>query len=502
MPRFNLPASLRQFTKFPQIAAFVPAMALGAYWLAGETALLTVALGVPLLLFVIGSPRTHQSHLEPETPLQGATEKLGRIQTECLSFGRNSACFVLAVDEHDALVSRYGAVGVDSVMGQIPQRLLSRLRTGDRVFRITDNRFAVALEPSMRCDLESSIQLSGRLQEAIEAPIHLDEAAIYLSASCGFCLTSKSPEATGKSLLQAAQVALEDARAQGGGSIRAYTDAMRTRQLAQGEIAKDVERALETGQIRAWFQPQVSSDTGEITGFEALARWEHPDRGMMPPSDFLPVIESTGLMPRLAEVMLHEALHALKTWDQAGKKVPTVSINLSQSELGDPKFPDKTKWALDRFDVPADRLCVEILEDVVAPGASDVVTRNLASLSRMGCQIDLDDFGTGQTSITAIRRLSIQRLKIDRSFITRLHEDKEQQKMVEAILTMAERLGLETVAEGVETVGEHARASQLGCTHIQGFAISRPLPLEKTSDWIAHYRSRLARTPEIRRNAG
>ncbi len=120
----------------------------------------------------------------------------------------------------------------------------------------------------------------------------------------------------------------------------------------------------------------------------------------------------------------------------------------------------------------------------------------------MGCKIDVDDFGTGQTSITAIRRLSIQRLKIDRSFITRLHEDKEQQKMVEAILTMAERLGLETVAEGVESVGEHARASQLGCTHIQGFAISRPLPLEKTSDWIAHYRSRLARTPEIRRNAG
>ena len=223
---------------------------------------------------------------------------------------------------------------------------------------------------------------------------------------------------------------------------------------------------------------------------------------MMPPSDFLSVIEKTGLMPRFAEVMLHEALHALKTWDQAGINVPTVGINLSQTELSDPKFPDKVKWALDRFDVPAGRLCVEILEDVVAPGASDVVTRNLASLSRMGCKIDLDDFGTGQTSITAIRRLSIQRLKIDRSFITRLHEDKEQQKMVEAILTMAERLGLETVAEGVETVGEYARASQLGCTHIQGFVISRPLPLEKTSNWIAHYRSRLARTPEIRRNAG
>ena len=340
MPRLSLPASFHQFTRFPQIAAFVPALALGAYWLAGETALLTVALGTPLLMFVIGSPRQQSPIHEPETPLQGATEKLNRIQTECLSFGRKSVCFVLAVDEQETLVTRYGAAGVDSLMGQIPQRLLSRLRAGDRVFRISDNRFAVMLEPTMRCDLESSIQLSGRLQEAIEAPIHLDEATVYLSASCGFCLTSKSPKATGKSLLQASQVALEHARAQGGGSIRAYTEAMRTRHMAQGEIAKDVEKALESGQIRAWFQPQVSSDTGEITGFEALARWEHPENGMMPPSDFLPVVEKAGLMPRLAEVMLHEALHALRTWDQTGKIIPTVSINLSQSDLSDPKFPD------------------------------------------------------------------------------------------------------------------------------------------------------------------
>jgi len=277
---------------------------------------------------------------------------------------------------------------------------------------------------------------------------------------------------------------------------------MKTRQLSQGKIADEVERALESGQVRAWFQPQVSSDTGEVTGFEALARWEHPERGLMSPVDFLPAIERAGLHPRLAEVMLHEALHALRLWDAEAGGVPTVSINLSQSELSDPSFPEKTKWALDRFDVTADRICFEILEDVVATGAGDVVTRNLAKLANMGCQIDLDDFGTGPTSITAIRRLSINRLKIDRSFITRLHEDKEQQKMVEAILTMAERLGLETVAEGVETVGEHARASQLGCTYIQGFAISRPLPLEKTLDWIAHYRSKLARTPEIRRDAG
>ncbi len=502
MPRFDIPATIRQIFGFPQVGAFLPAIALGAYWLGGEKTLLGVALGAPIVMYAFAAPRREVRYPPPETPLQAATERLNRVQMECLSLGRKSACFVLSVDSLETLISRHGSAGVDELMGQVPLRLLARLRTGDQVFRISDNRFAVALEPTSRCDLESAIQLSGRLQDAIEAPMHLDETALYLSASCGFCLNSTCPEGTGKSMLQAAEVAVEEARAQGGSSIRAYTEAMKSRQLSQGKIADEVDEALETGQVRAWFQPQVSSDTGEVTGFEALARWEHPEKGTIPPADFLPAIERAGLLPRLAEVMLHEALHALKYWDEEAGGVPTVSINLSQAELSDPSFPEKTKWALDRFDVRADRICFEILEDVVATGASDVVTRNLAKLSKIGCQIDLDDFGTGPTSITAIRRLSVNRLKIDRSFITRLHEDKEQQKMVEAILTMAERLDLETVAEGVETIGEHARASQLGCTYIQGFAISRPLPLEKTADWIVHYRSKLAKTPEIRRNAG
>ena len=502
MPRYDLSSAVRQILGFPQVAAFLPAVALGAYWFGGEAALVGVALGAPIVMYAYAAPRRESRVPPPETPLQAATERLNRIQMECLSLGRKSACFVLSVDELDILLTRHGAAGIDSLMGQIPARLSARLRAGDQAFRISDNRFVVALEPTMRCDLESGIQLSDRLLEAIQAPMHLDETALYLSASCGFCLNSVSPEGTGKSMLQAAEVALEEARAQGGNSIRAYTSAMKTRQISQTKLADEVGEALENGQVRAWFQPQVSSDTGEVTGFEAHDRWEHPEKGMMPPEDFLPAIERSGLLPHLAEVMLHEALHALTFWDSESGGVPTVSINLSQVELSDPNFAEKTKWALDRFDINADRICFEILEDVVATGVSDMVTRNLAKLSKMGCQIDLDDFGTGQTSITAIRRLSVNRLKIDRSFITRLHEDKEQQKMVEAILTMAERLGLETVAEGVETVGEHARASQLGCTYIQGFAVSRPLPLEKTGDWIAHYRSKLARTPEIRRNAG
>ena len=490
----------RQLFSGPHATAFVPAITLAAFWLGGEVALITAALSAPLMMLL--AMQSHKAGKDTTTPLQDATARLTRIQTDCTGSGRKSACFVLAIDGVEHLTNRYGAASMDRILSDMPSRMMSVLRGDDQIFRIADNRFAVALSPSARCDLEMGITLSGRLQGAVEAPYKLDDTTLYLNACCGFCLTSKSPEATGASLLDAAQAALAEAIAQGSGTIRAFTEAMKSRQLSRSRIADEVELALEQGQVRAWFQPQVSSDTGAITGFEALARWEHPERGMLPPSDFLPVIEQAGLLPRLAEVMLHEALHALNTWDNTTGDVPKVSINLSQAELADPNLPDRIRWSLERFDVPAERLVIEILENVVAPGISDVVTRNLSALSQMGCLIDLDDFGTGQTSITAIRRLAINRLKIDRSFITHLNEDKEQQRMVEAILTMAERLNLETIAEGVETVGEYSQASLLGCTHIQGYAVSRPLPLEKTGEWMVQYRAKLAKTPQIGRKTG
>ena len=500
MPLKTLSRLNRQLFSGPQAAAFIPAVSLAAFWLGGEMALLATALLAPALITL--ASRQEQNSNAHKTPMQEATEKLSRVQSECTATGRKSACFALAVDDLDRLTSLHGAAAMDGFLGELSLRLASVLRSGDKVFRVADNRFIVVLNPSTRCDLEAGITLSGRLQGAVEASYKLDDLALYLSASCGFCLTSKSPEATGISLLEAAQTALEDARGHGSGAIRAFTEAMKARQLNRTRISDEVEQALENGQIRAWYQPQVSSDTGEVTGFEALARWEHPEKGMLAPADFLPVIENAGLMPRLAEVMLHEALHALNTWDDTVGGVSNVSINLSQTELRDPNFPDRIKWTLDRFDIPAQRLAIEVLEDVVAPGVSDVVTRNLSTLSQMGCLIDLDDFGTGQTSITSIRRLAINRLKIDRSFVSRVHEDKDQQRMVEAILTMAERLGLETVAEGVETLGEYSQVSLLGCTHIQGYAVSRPLPLERTSEWITRYRDKLAQAPSIGRNAG
>ena len=233
-----------------------------------------------------------------------------------------------------------------------------------------------------------------------------------------------------------------------------------------------------------------------------MARWNHAERGLVSPAEFLPAVEQAGLLARLGERMLHHALTSLKTWDRAGFEVPTIGVNFSPDELRNPKLVDKVRWELDKFEVKPERLAIEILESVVATSDDDAVTRNISALAELGCGIDLDDFGTGHASISSIRRFSVNRIKIDRSFVMKVDEDPEQQRMIAAILMMAERLDLETLAEGVETVGEHTILSQLGCDHVQGFGIARPMPFDQTLSWLERHNQKLTETATISRNTG
>jgi EAL domain-containing protein (putative c-di-GMP-specific phosphodiesterase class I) len=177
-------------------------------------------------------------------------------------------------------------------------------------------------------------------------------------------------------------------------------------------------------------------------------------------------------------------------------------VNLGQEELRDPGLPERVKWELDRLDVAPERLCVEILETVLLPGEDDVVTRNIAALAELGTAIDLDDFGTGTASIAAIRRFAVDRIKIDRSFVTRIDTDRGQQEMASAILSMAERLKLDTLAEGVESVGEHAMLAQLGCGAVQGYGIAPPMPFDETVGWMRRHNALIADVPPLGIKAG
>ncbi|GGH50384.1 EAL domain-containing protein [Frigidibacter albus] len=491
----------------PEMLAFVPAVMLAAFWFGGEGALLSAALALPIALAVMrasppaqGQPgRDHITGL----PLRDtAVSTLDAALAACRLDGRTTACLVLCLDEADLLLDRHGHAAWTQILRRTSERLQGMLREHDRVMRLDGARFAITLGPVRHADLESLIQIAARLQSAAELPLSIDASTLYVRASVGFCLAARAPHGTGESLLCAAEAALEEARQQGPGAIRAYSAELQRASIARDTLATEAAAALESGQILAYFQPQLCTDTGEVSGLEALARWQHPTRGVLPPSDFIAVMQDAGLSGRLSEVMLFQALTALRSWDKAGLPVPTVAVNFCKEDLRNPRLADRIKWELDRFDLQPQRLTVEILESVVADTGDEVIVRNIAALARLGCSIDLDDFGTGHASIANIRRFDVHRLKIDRSFVTKVDTDPGQQRMVAAILSMAERLDLQTLAEGVETTGEHALLAQLGCGHVQGFGIARPMPFDDSLGWLSRHKAKLAHPPRIGRRTG
>lgn len=468
----------------------------GAWWLATTLAIAGVAL--PVLRRRAGRGPIPAHVPEPGEP--GIEAALARAQDT----GADAVCIVLRLTDPAT-----GGPPADAVMADRTARLTRILRAGDHIERRDAADVVIVLGAGPAPDLEDLVQLAARLQSAATAPgtaarLNGDAAtpdagpdAARLSAVLGVCrgadLAPVGPVGTAaparpRDILDAAQAALADAQADGGGTIRVYAPCVRARRSRHAALTQDALDALDKGGFEAWFQPQVCTDTGRISGFEALARWDHPRHGVVSPGDFLPVLEAAGLLERLGELMLVEALRAIAAWDRDGFDVPTVGVNLSAGDLRDPRLPQRIAWMLDRHDLSGDRLTIEVLESVVAEGGAAVtdspVLRNVAALADMGCHIDLDDFGTGHASITSLHRLAVSRVKIDRSFVSGIDTDRDRQKMMMTILSMCDHLGLQTLAEGVETRAEHAMLAQLGCNHVQGFGIGRPMPYAACCTWL------------------
>lgn len=507
--RLDLLKRVRQLFVGPQLVAFLPAITLGSFWFGGEGVLLVVAVVLPAIFAVTGSFGFAKPRKAGRDPITGLGGHVGLMkfldQAIRVGIGKDCdppICVLLEIDNRLGIEAQFGDNGQETILRACTDRIGATLRETDRMFSLAPGRFAIIVPKTPRVDLEAMIQMCGRLQDSLGQPIALDSTRVLLTATVGFCLPSRVPSETGAGFLDAAESALEEAQNAGPGSIRAFARGMRTKISVPDNVTTEVIKALENGQIRPWFQPQLSTHTGALTGFEALARWEHPEKGNISPAAFLPAIAEAGLFDRLGEVILFKSLSALREWDQAGLHVPNVAVNFSADELRNPRLFEKVKWELDRFEIPPERLVVEVLENVVAQSEDDTTTRNIAALSRLGCGIDLDDFGTGHASISNIRRFDVNRIKIDRSFVTRVDTDRDQQNMVSAILTMAERLELETLGEGVETHGEHAMLAQLGCGHVQGFSIARPMPFEETSAWIKDHAAKVPETPDFPRRAG
>ncbi len=483
----------------PQALAFLPALVLGGFWLGGEPVLLAIALAVPLGLAWVRHFAPPPIRLEREDDFERQLQETLDLARNCL---RRMGCAIVEIDDYDTLLDRHGTTAAERVSICVTDRLKTVLREHDVLLPLSNGQFGIIFAPVRQLDSEAGLKLATRLQAVAEEPISLDAATIYVSASVGFCLDSFIRGGTGRDMSDAAGIALVEARRHAPSAIRAYSPELRQVSPLPEGTATEVLTALTDGQIQAWFQPQISTDTGGISGFEALARWEHPVRGLIPPAEFLPLLQKIGKTDILGMKILRDALSALKSWDDAGFDIPQVGVNFSAGELRDPKLVDRLTWELDRYDIAPTRLTVEILESVVAYSPEGTIVRNIRRMAEMGCHIDLDDFGTGHASISSIRRFAVHRLKIDRSFVKKLDRDVEQQRMVNAIQLMAEQLDLDTIAEGVETAGEHAMLAQLGVGHVQGFGIARPMPASRTIQWIHDHLARVQTPPHIGRSAG
>lgn len=492
----------------PQALAFLPALILGGFWLGGEPVLLLLALGLPALMAIVARKAGPAGAAPNEVSLDDAYDResleatLDRVLSVARRHLRRTACILVEIDDFDTLLGRHGQSAADTVGLRTAERLGSVLRGRDSLIMLGEGQFGIALAPVRRLNSEVVLQMAERLQGIVEEPMSLDRTTIYVSASVGLCLDSFVPHGDGRDLADAAGAALVEARRHAPSAIRAYTPELGKIASTPQQIDTDLVKALDNGQIRAWFQPQLSTDTGQISGFEALVRWIHPNRGLISPAEFLPPLQDAGKMGVLGQIVLRDAFTAMKAWRGMGFDIPHVGVNFSAEELRDPKLLERIQWELDRYGLTPGHLAVEILESVVASSPEDTVTRNIRGLGDLGCYIDLDDFGTGHASISSIRRFAVQRLKIDRSFVMKVDCDVEQQRMVNAILLMAEQLGLEALAEGVETAGEHAMLAQLGCGHVQGFGVGRPMPFEDTGEWIAAHLAKLDPPPEIGRKTG
>ncbi|MDW4549753.1 EAL domain-containing protein [Defluviimonas sp. D31] len=332
----------------PEYLALVPAIALGWLWFGSEGAAIAAA-GLPAVWLARRPPRGGgKGEATPAgTPRAAIVAVLDRAYEAEEATGKRTACLVVGLDEPERLTETYGLTALDRVLSRLTERLGGVLREQDEMVRIDGNRFAVALAPARRLDLETVIQIAGRLKSAVAEPVSIDAATAYVTASVGFCLSARAPARSGAELLTAAELAQEEAIRNGPAAIRAYSADIGRAARDRDALTDRIEAALEAGEIVAYFQPQISTDTGDIGGFEALARWQHPERGVLPPAEFLPVVQSAGLGERLGEVILGQALAALRGWDRAGIKVPSVSVNFARAELCNPNLVAKLKWELE-----------------------------------------------------------------------------------------------------------------------------------------------------------
>ncbi len=398
----------------------------------------------------------------------------GKLQT--LSGEQRGIFMYLVLDQFTDIQGVLGHDGGEQLLLKIAKRLQILFPEPALIARIGFDHFVI-YSPIQISDERSALCIT-RIAEEIRQPIDISGQEVYITFSYG---VSYYPEHVNnaKDGLQAAQVALEDARKKTSRKASGvYQPDMHTFRKENLLSEMNLRKGLDLGQFRLFYQPQVTCDTGEIKGFEALIRWQHPERGLIFPRDFIDLAESTGLITPIGEWVIKEAFAQLGRWQEQGKGDLTVSVNVSPRHFLHPKLPSYLLACAEQSGVEPQKLMLEITENVALEDHHAVKNR-IAELSAMGFSISIDDFGTGYSAFVYLQHFAIQQIKIDRQFISNLDTDSKSAAIVKTIVQLGQMLGLRTVAEGVETVEEWAMLKEMGCDEIQGFYFSKPLPVEE-----------------------
>lgn len=424
--------------------------------------------------------RAEEQLRDPLTGLpnrQWLLERIWSALDDAERIGARSALMLIDLDRFRSVNDTLGHLAGDRLLLQIADRLRIALPRGAEAARLGGDEFAVLLP--VADSTTSATRVARTLVAALSSPLDLDGLTLVLEASAGVAVfPDHALDAEG--LLRRADVAMYQAKRDRTG-VEVYESKRDSNTPDRLGLLGDLRRALDAHDVQLHYQPKVRFD-GQVAGLEALVRWVHPERGKVPPDEFIAIAESSGLMPYLTEYVLDTALAQVAEWRAQGLYVP-VAVNVSPRDVHTPGFAGSVAARLARHGVPAGALQLEITEHVLLEDPSRAAD-TLAALTGHGVKMSLDDFGTGYSSLVHLRRLPVSELKIDRSFVAKLAVDAEDAEIVRCTLDLAHSLGLLVVAEGVEDDETWERLRDMGCDAVQGWLVAAAMPPEETTAWL------------------
>ena len=385
------------------------------------------------------------------------------------------------LDRFKQINDTLGHAAGDQVLATTAERMRRAGQPDNVCIRLGGDEFVVIVP---RVDDDAGIAaMAERILRMINQPIAFEGQTIHAGASAGIAFFPKDGREPSE-LLNHADVALYAAKKAGGGAYSFFTDELRREQDERRQIERELVVAIARRDFTVRFQPQVSLSDSTVTGIEALVRWQPPGRDFVPPSVFLPIAESSGLMPAIGRIIFREAIRAAARWHRRGLEFGRLALNASSSELAQQDFARFLFDTLAEMGLPPEKLALEIVESVILDDEKTGIASTLRTIRAAGIHLELDDFGTGYASLTHVDPRQFDRLKIDRRFVQNIHGNDQNAHIVRAVIDLADRLGIGIIAEGAETDAELEELASLGCDEVQGFGVAFPMPEEAMTVWL------------------